>query len=381
MPRDYYEVLGVARGAGDAEIKKAFRRLARELHPDVNRHDPEAEEKFKEAAEAYEVLSDPERRQTYDTFGHEGLRTGGWAPSSGFGDFEDVLSAFFGRGDPLFGDLFGFGRSGPAPGGDLAARVDVTLEEVVTGASREVNFEAVSACDHCRGNGAEPGTPIRTCETCGGAGAVREVSQTAFGQVVRSGACPTCGGAGKIPEDPCRECGGRGRVVRARMWEVDVPPGIESGQRIRISGAGHVGEPGAAAGDLYVEVTVAEDERFERVGGDLVSRVEVSATRAMLGGAITVETLDGEREIAVPAGAQPGEAVTVRGLGLPDLRGTARGDQHVVLDVVVPVDLDSEQRETAERLEASLGDDNLRRDVGRRGRWFGGRRRAKRQRA
>jgi molecular chaperone DnaJ len=170
-------------------------------------------------------------------------------------------------------------------------------------------------------------------------------------------------------------------VVRERTWEVDVPPGIESEQRIRITGAGHAGEPGAAAGDLYVEVGVAEDERFERMGGDLVSRVEVSATRAMLGGPKIVETLDGEREIEVPAGAQPGEAVTLRGLGLPDLRGASRGDQHVVLDVVVPVDLDAEQREAAEQLEASLGEDNLRRDGDRRGRWFGGRRRARRQRA
>jgi molecular chaperone DnaJ len=382
VPRDYYEVLGVGRGASEAEIKKAFRRLARELHPDVNRHDPQAEEKFKEAAEAYEVLSDPERRQTYDTFGHEGLRTGGWAPSSGFGNFEDVLSAFFGRGDPLFGDLFGFGRSGPAAGGDLAATVEVTLEEVVSGASREVNFEAVSTCERCRGNGAEPGTPIRTCETCDGAGVVRQVSRTAFGQMVRSGACPTCEGAGKIPEQPCGECGGRGRLVRERTWEVDVPPGIESGQRIRISGAGHAGEPGAPAGDLYVEVRVAEDDRFERVGGDLVSRVEVSATRAMLGGAMTVETLDGDRDIDVPAGAQPGDAVTLRGLGLPDLRGASRGDQHVVLDVVVPAGLDAEQREAAERLEASLDESNLSRDGNRGSRWpFGARRRARRQRA
>jgi molecular chaperone DnaJ len=381
MARDYYEVLGVARGAGDGEIKKAFRGLARELHPDVNRHDPEAEEKFKEAAEAYEVLSDPERRQTYDAFGHEGLRTGGWAPSSGFGDFEDVLSAFFGRGDPMFGDLFGFGRSGPASGGDLAARIEVTLDEVVTGASREMSFEAVSTCERCRGNGAEPGTPIHTCETCGGAGAVQQVSRTAFGQVVRSGACPTCAGAGKVAEEPCTECDGRGRLARERTWEVDVPPGIESGQRIRISGAGHAGEPGGAAGDLYVEVVVAEDERFERVGHDLVSRVEVPATRAMLGGTGTVETLEGEREFDIPAGAQPGEAVTLRGLGLPQLRGTSRGDQHVVLDIVVPVDLDAEQREVAERLDASLGDENLRRE-GDGGRWrLRGRRKARRQRA
>src|SRR5436190_3180440 len=175
MKRDYYEVLGIDRGADGAELKKAFRRLARELHPDVNKHDPEAEEKFKEAAEAYEVLSDPERRRIYDAYGHDGLRTGGWAPRSGaFGSFEDVLSAFFGRGDPLFGELFGFARTGPAPGGDIPATVEIELAEVLSGATREVSFEAVSVCERCRGNGAEPGTPIRTCERCGGAGELRE---------------------------------------------------------------------------------------------------------------------------------------------------------------------------------------------------------------
>src|SRR4051794_15548311 len=234
VKRDYYEVLGVERGADDAEIKKSFRRLARELHPDVNRHDPEAEEKFKEAAEAYEVLSDPERRRTYDTFGHEGLRSGGWSPrAEGFGNFEDVLSAFFGRGDPMFNDLFGFGRAGPTAGADVAAQVEVDLEEVLTGASREVSFEAVSTCEHCHGNGAEPGTPIRTCETCGGVGEVREVSRTVFGQLVRSGVCPTCGGQGKVPGTPCRECKGEGRGRGTRKWEYEVPPGHECGGRER----------------------------------------------------------------------------------------------------------------------------------------------------
>jgi molecular chaperone DnaJ len=355
VPRDYYEVLGVDRGAHDGEIKRAFRRLARDLHPDVNSHDPEAEEKFKEAAEAYEVLSDRERRQTYDAFGHEGLRLGGWAPrTAAFGSFEDVLSAFFGRGDPLFSELFGFGRSGPAAGQHVAATIEITLEEVVGGAHREVAFEAVSVCERCRGNGAEPGTPIRTCERCDGAGELREVARTAFGQMIRTGLCPNCKGAGRVPEQPCAECRGEGRVVRERTWEVEVPPGIESGQRIRIAGAGHAGEPGARTGDLYVQVTVADDPRFERHGEHLVTVVEVPATRAMVGGIVTVPTLDGERQVEVPAGAQSGERALLEGLGLPSLRGTARGDQHVVFDIVVPRSLTEEQRELAERLDESL---------------------------
>jgi molecular chaperone DnaJ len=369
VKRDYYEVLGVDRGAGDGEIKKAFRRLARELHPDVNKHDPEAEEKFKEAAEAYEVLADPDRRSTYDTFGHEGLRSGGWAPRTGaFGSFEDVLSAFFGRGDPLFSELFGFGSAGPTSGGDVAAEVEVSLSEVLTGASREVSVEAAATCERCRGNGAEPGTPIRTCETCGGSGELREVTRVAFGQVVRTGACPSCGGQGRVPEAPCEECEGQGRTVRTRAWEVEVPAGIESGQRIRIAGAGHAGQTAGRSGDLYVQVLVAEDERFERHGQDLVTVVEVPATRAMLGGTVTVPTLDGEREIEVAAGSQPGEHIVVRGLGLPSLRGAARGDQHVVLDVFVPADLSKQQRELAERLDQSLGSANVSGDGRRRSR-------------
>jgi molecular chaperone DnaJ len=374
MPRDYYEVLGVDRGAENGQIKRAFRKLARTLHPDVNKHDPEAEEKFKEAAEAYEVLSDPQRRRTYDAFGHDGLRSGGWAPrSAAFGSFEDVLSAFFGRGDPLFGELFGFGRAGPASGGDVGTSVEVTLHEVVTGASREVSFDAVSVCERCRGNGAEPGTPIRTCETCEGSGQLREVARTAFGQVMRTGACPTCGGDGRVPETPCEECEGVGRTVRARTWDVEIPPGIESGQRIRIAGAGHAGEAGGHPGDLYVEVIVADDSRFERHGEALVSVVAVSVNRAMLGGSITVDTLDGERTVEVPAGAQPGERIVLDGLGLPSLRGAARGDQHVLLDVVVPTGLDQEQRELAGRLDDSLVPENLRREqAGKRAgsRWF-----------
>jgi molecular chaperone DnaJ len=355
VPRDYYEVLGVDRGSSESEIKRAFRRLARDLHPDVNRHDPEAEEKFKQAAEAYEVLSDPERRRTYDAFGHEGLRTGGWHPHTA-GSMEDILSTFFGGGDSLFADLFGGGRTGPAPGGDIGVEIEITLAEVLTGVTREVSFEAVSLCERCRGNGAEPGTPIRTCDTCAGAGRVQQVRRTAFGQLVQTGACPTCGGDGRVAEQPCERCEGAGREVRARTWDVDVPPGIESGQRIRITGAGHAGESGAAAGDLYVGVRVAEDTRFERRGRDLLTVVQVPATLAMVGGRVAAPTLDGDREVEIPAGAQPGHAVTLNGLGLPSLRGAARGDEHVLVDVVVPRKLSREQRKLAQRLHESLGE-------------------------
>jgi molecular chaperone DnaJ len=355
MASDYYELLGVDRGASEQEIKKAFRRVARELHPDVNSHDPEAEEKFKQAAEAYEVLSDPWRRQTYDSFGAEGLRSGGWAPrSAGFGSIEDIFQAFFGAGD-----AFGFGHSGPASGGDVAASVEVTLEEVVQGATKELRFDAVMACEHCNGNGAEPGTPIRTCERCGGKGQIRYVSRTAFGQLVRATACEDCHGDGRVAETPCAECNGAGRKAGIRRLDVEVPPGIGDGQRIRISGAGHAGEPGGRPGDLYLEVRVAEDERFHRDGEDLVSIVDVPATVAMLGTSIQVETLDGPREVSVAPGSQGGTEVLLRGLGLPRLGERVRGDQRVVLNVVVPGKLSEEQEELARRLNETLEPGNL----------------------
>src|SRR3954470_3544292 len=211
-PRDPYEVLGVQRTAGEADIKKAFRRLARELHPDVNPDDPQAEEKFKEAAEAYEILSDPDRRATYDRYGHEGLRSGGWSPSyDAFGSLSDLFDAFFGGGG---GGIFGGGgRGGPRQGGDVAVAIDIAFAAAATGAGVEVAYDAVDVCEHCRGNGAEPGTPITTCERCGGQGVLQAVSRTPFGQVVRQVVCDTCEGEGKIPESPCAECGGEGRQL------------------------------------------------------------------------------------------------------------------------------------------------------------------------
>jgi molecular chaperone DnaJ len=358
MRRDPYEVLGVARDADDGDVKKAFRKLARELHPDVNRHDPEAEEKFKEAAEAYEILSDSERRATYDRFGFEGLDSRGYASQAhGFGSFADIFDAFFG-GDP-FGAAFGRGGGGRVQGGDIAVEVEVTLAEAAAGRTVDVSYELVDTCEHCHGNGAEPGTPIETCPTCGGAGRVRAVTRTAFGQLVREQACDTCGGDGRIASEPCHECGGRGRRAVRKTLQVDIPAGIADEQRIRLSGRGHAGERGGPPGDLYVVVRVAEDERFLRDGSNLVTVVDVPAPAAALGTTVTVPTLDGDEEIQVPAGTQPGSVVTLRGRGMPTIGRGRRGDQQVVLNVVIPRNLSTRQSELLEELRASLTPENL----------------------
>ena len=354
-PRDYYEVLGISRDATEVEIKKAFRRLARELHPDVNKHDPQAEEKFKEAAEAYEVLTDAERRRTYDAYGHDGLRGGGWQPHAA-GSMEDILSSLFGGGGggSIFGDLFGGGRSGPASGGDIGIEVEIELADVLTGVDRTVVFEAVSVCEHCKGNAAEPGTPIHTCETCGGQGQVRQVRRTAFGQLVQAGVCPTCNGDGRVPEQPCAVCAGAGRELRERSWDVEIPAGIDSGQRIRIAGAGHAGEPGGRPGDLYVLVDITPDPRFRREGQELISTLDVDATLAMIGGKVTVPTLDGDREIKLPAGTQQGHVERLKGLGLPGLRGGKRGSLHVVAEIKIPRKLSRRGRDLANQLHEEI---------------------------
>jgi molecular chaperone DnaJ len=354
MKRDPYEVLGVQRDADERTIKKSFRALARELHPDVNRHDPQAEEKFKEAAEAYEILSDAERRSVYDRYGHEGLSSSGYASNfQGFGSFADVFEAFFG-GDP-------FGRaSGAVQGGDVAVAVEIPLADAATGTSVDVEYDVVERCEHCHGNGAEPGTPIETCRRCNGAGQLNAVSRTAFGQLVRTQVCDACGGDGRVPTQPCGECRGRGRRAAHRKIAVDVPAGIADEQRIRLSGRGHMGDRGGPPGDLYVLVRVAEDERFVREGNDLISVIDVPAPLAALGTTVTVPTLDGEREVEVRAGTQPGSVVTLRGEGMPSLRPGRRGDQRVVINVVVPRKLTDDQRELLERLAETLTDDNLR---------------------
>ncbi|MBV9001988.1 MAG: molecular chaperone DnaJ [Solirubrobacterales bacterium] len=365
--RDYYDVLGVPRDADDATIKKAFRRLARELHPDVNRHDPEAEEKFKEAAEAYEVLSDADRRATYDRYGREGLRSGGYAPNFDAGSISDIFEAFFGGGGP-FGDLFGMGGAaragGPMQGGDVAVTAEIDLAEAAQGSTVEVSYEAVTLCEHCRGNGAEPGTPIETCPRCQGTGQLRAVTRTPFGQVMRTTTCDVCQGDGRVARDPCKVCRGRGRKVERPRVKVDVPAGIADGQRIRITGRGHAGDRGGLPGDLYVLVRVREDSRFVRDGDDLITAVDVSAPLAALGTVVDVPTVDDQIELEIPAGTQPHETLVVRGAGMPSLRGRRYGDLRVVVNVVVPRHLNREQRERYEQLADSLTPHNLRTDEG-----------------
>jgi molecular chaperone DnaJ len=358
MPRDPYEVLGVERDADGQQIKKAFRQLARELHPDVNNHDPDAEEKFKEAAEAYEILSDDERRATYDRYGHEGLRSGGYAPNfDGFGSIGDLFDAFFGGGGA--GGAFG-ARAGPTPGGDIAVAVEIDLVQAAHGAQVEVGYEAIDRCEHCHGNGAEPGTPIKTCERCGGAGQLQAATRTPFGQMVRTIPCDVCHGDGRVPEQPCRECRGRGRRVTKREIDVEIPAGIAGGQRLRLGGRGHAGELGAPAGDLYVLVRVREDKRFVREGDDLITALDVPAPLAALGATLEVPTLEHSASVELPAGTQPGEVLTVRGEGMPSLGRSRKGNLRVVVNVVIPRRLSDEQRELLVQLSETLTDENLR---------------------
>jgi molecular chaperone DnaJ len=341
--RDYYEVLGVQRGASGAQIKRAFRALARELHPDVAAT-PDTEQRFREVAEAYEVLSDPERRATYDRLGHAGLRRGGFEPTfAHFGNLSDVFAAFFGE------DFLGGGLAGrrAARGPDLQAVTEIDLEDAFTGITVSVPLEVALSCERCAASGAEPGTGSRDCSTCGGVGVVRRVSRNVFGEFVQQRSCPECGGAGTVVDSPCKECRGEGRVLVQRSIDVVVPAGIHDGQRIRIPGEGHTG-PSGERGSVFVIVRVRHDSRFVRDGDDLHAAVKLTMTDAALGTTVSVTTLAGDVDLEIAPGTQPGVVRVLHGRGMPSLHGSRHGDLYVRLDVAVPTRLSDEQRSLLE---------------------------------
>ena len=359
--RDFYDVLGVSKGASPDEIKKAYRSKAKQLHPDRNADNPNAEAQFKEANEAYEVLKDADKKAAYDRFGHaafEGGMGGGGqrgGPGFGNGDFSSAFSDVF---DDLFGDFMGGQRGGggrrAARGSDLRYNLRVTLDEAYSGLQKTINVPTAVACRSCDGSGAEGGAEPTTCPTCSGMGKVR--AQQGFFTVERT--CPTCSGLGQIIKNPCNSCGGQGRVEKDRALNVNIPPGVETGTRIRLAGEGEAGMRGGPPGDLYIFVEVAQHELFERDGVNIFCRVPVSMSKAALGGAIEVPTIDGGRgRVQIPSGSQSGRQMRLRSKGMPALRGGGLGDMFIELAVETPVNLTSRQKELLREFE-ELSEDN-----------------------
>jgi molecular chaperone DnaJ len=347
--RDYYEVLGVGRTANDQELKTAYRRLAVKYHPDKNPNDAAAEEKFKEAAEAYSVLSNPDQRKRYDRFGHAGVSSsagaGAWG-APGFGGIEDILGDLFGFGDVFGGSRGGSRRSAAQRGADLRYDLEITLEDAANGMTAQLRIPRLEGCATCNSTGAAPGTQPESCNTCNGTGQVRY--QQGFFSVART--CHACRGAGKIVKTPCTQCNGAGRVEREKQMEVKIPAGVETGSRLRVPGEGEAGTNGGAAGDLYVVIHVSEHEQFERQGNNLYEAVPISFTQAALGADLMVKTLDGEEKLKVPMGTQTGTVFRLRGKGMPALGGRGRGDLFVSVTVMTPISLTREQRKLLEQL-------------------------------
>jgi len=337
--KDYYSILGVQKGADQEEIKRAYRQLARRYHPDISEGDHTDEAKFKELAEAYEVLSDPEKRRKYDLFGEEGLRLSSFEHGfEGFGSpFTDIFDMFFGHGRTR-------GSRGPRRGRDLMLQLRISLQEAFEGILREVEIPRDERCRECEGTGLEAGFNLDLCPECGGEGKMTRSRRSAFGTFTSSTTCQRCNGTGEINTHPCPSCGGKGTRHILDRLEVNIPAGIQSGDRIRVNGKGEAGRTGGAAGDLYVEVHVAEHESYLRNGDDLLAAVQVSMAEAALGTDIEVPTLDGREKLKIPPGSQPGEVFKLRGKGMPRLRSRGRGDIYLTLEVLVPRKLTSEQK-------------------------------------
>lgn len=365
MNDDYYDLLGVSREASTEEIKKAYRKLARTLHPDVN-PDPDAAEKFKRVSQAYETLSHADKRRQYDMGGGPGMGGGGFP--GGFGGGFDVNDIF-----DMFAGATGMrGRSqGPVPrqrrGGDVLRRVRIELRDVVFGTEEQVTFRTAVLCERCSGSCCEPGTSPTRCTACNGSGHVQRVQQSLLGQMVTTAPCPTCEGHGDVIESPCTSCSGHGRTATERTVTVRIPSGVENGTRIQLRDEGETGEAGGPSGDLFVELSVADHEMFDRDGDDLVTTLSVPMTTAALGATIPLDTFDGEQELDIRPGAQPGQEITLKGLGVTPLRRERRGDIRVVLDVDVPTTLTDEQRELLEQFAALRGEEAPRRHKGQKG--------------
>ena len=359
MARDFYELLGVGRGASPDELKRAYRKRARELHPDANPNNPAAEEEFKEVSRAYEVLSDPQSRARYDQFGEAGVGGSGGGGGDPFtAGFGDIFDAFFGGGSPFGGQR---GPTGPPRGQDLEVVADVSFDDAVFGCEHELTVRTAVRCEDCAGSGAQSGTAPQQCSECRGTGQVRRVRQSMLGQMVTASPCGRCNGIGEIIGTPCRTCRGEGRTIAERTLTVEIPAGIAGGQTLRLGGRGAAGPRGGAVGDLYVHVRVADHERYRREEDDLVTDVVVSVAQAALGTKLTLPTLDGDEELVVPAGVQHGREFVLRGRGVPRLaasgRSRGRGDLRARISVEVPTDLTSEQRDLLRRFAESRGED------------------------
>ena len=357
--KDYYEILGVGRGASADEIKKAYRKLTRKYHPDANPGDTEAEKKYKEINEANEVLSDPQKRAQYDQFGYVGDMPPG-------GDFGGFGGAGFGGADfgDLFGDLFGsaFGGTGrrsvdpnaPRRGNDLEYTMQISLEDAFRGVTKKIEVPRLETCPHCGGSGAEPGTKIETCPTCGGRGQVQQTVNTPFGQMAQVTACPTCHGKGKVIKTPCRECKGQGRVRKQHSVDVKIPAGIDTGIRLRVSSQGEAGVNGGPSGDLFLLIEVKPDRRFQRKGDDLNTSVDIKYPQAALGCEVKIETFDGFETLDIPAGTQPGSKLRIKGRGMPRLRGKGSGDMNILVKVTISKDLSAKERELLEQIAKEM---------------------------
>lgn len=363
--RDYYEVLGVAKGASDDEIKKAHRKLAKKYHPDLNRDNPEAAEKFKELNEAYEVLSDKDKRAKYDQFGFAGVDPNYGAGQGGFGggfggfdmgDLGDIFGSFFGGG--FGGSSSRSRRNAPQRGETLQQRIMLSFEEAAFGCEKEITINRTESCDECGGTGAEKGTSVETCSNCHGSGVVMQTQRTPLGMFQTQGACPNCRGTGKIIRKPCKKCGGTGKMRKSRTLKVKIPAGIDDGQSIQLRGQGNAGLNGGPSGDVIVTISIRPHPLFTRDGNNVICEIPISFPQAALGDTLQVPTIDGKVEYAIPEGTQTGTVFRLRGKGIQNVNGRGRGDQYVRVNIEVPTHLTDHQKHLLRDFEASTTDEN-----------------------